>query len=57
MGNEEVSEFAICCCKFKLLAALLGDDSDDDLGNLGGLDPPSQDPSLLECCEILKNYF
>lgn len=54
MGDEEVSRL-VCSCR-RLLAALLGDDS-DDLGNLGGLDPPSQDPSLLECCEILKIYF
>jgi len=31
------------------------EDDCSDVGNLGGfLDPPSQDPSLLECCEILK---
>ena len=54
MGEEDSKIVINGCSKFELLAALLGDDSDDELGNLGGLDPPSQDPRLLECCEILK---
>ena len=36
------------------VAARFADDSEDALGILGGLDPPPQDPSLLECCEILN---
>lgn len=54
--GDEVSKFG-GCSKFRLAAIVLGDNS-DDVGNLGGLDsPPSEDPSLLEFSEILKNQF
>lgn len=53
--GEEVSKLVDSIRLFtKLFVAALGVDDSDDLGNLGGLDPPSQDPSSLECCEILK---
>ena len=48
--NAELDDAA----ELVVAARLAEDDSEDDLGILGGLDPPPQDPSLLECCEILN---